>query len=150
MARNRQYLCLFYGLVATVAFISICIEVVGHFGAVESLSALPAAALHFMTDTQVSRASRTVTVDLLLLSLAAMTFMVLEGRRLGIRFVWAYILFGFLLAISVTFPLFMIARERHLAWQEGGESAPLAATDGLAIGALSAAVVVLSGCVIVG
>jgi hypothetical protein len=44
----------------------------------------------------------------------------------------------------------MIARERHLAWQEGGESAPLAATDGLAIGALSAAVVVLSGCVIVG
>lgn len=150
MARNRQYLCLFYSLVATVAFVSICIEVVGHFGAAGSLSSLPAAALHFITDTQANRASRTVTVDLLMLSLAAMTFMVLEGRRLGIRFVWAYILFGFLLAISVTFPLFMIARERHLAWQEGGEAAPLAATDCLAIATMSAAVVVLSGCVIGG
>ncbi len=150
MARNRQYLCLFYGLVATAGFIAICIEVAGHFGAVATLSDLPAAALRFMADTQASRAARTVTVDLLLLSLAAMTFMVLEGRRLGIRFVWAYILFGFALALSVTFPLFMIARERHLAWQEGGEAAPLVVTDGLAIAAMSGAVVILSGCVIGG
>lgn len=150
MARNRQYLCLFYGLVATAAFIAICIEVVGHFGAVERLADLPDAALRFMTDTQASRASRTVTVDLLLLSLAAMAFMLLEARRLGIRFVWVYILFGFALAISVTFPLFMLARERHLAWQEGGEATPLAPADSLSIAALSAAVVVLSGCVIGG
>lgn len=148
MARNRQYLCLFYGLVATVAFVAIWIEVTGHFGTAGSLTDVPAASLRFLIDTQASRASRTVTVDLLLLSLAAMTFMVLEARRLGIRFVWAYILLGFALAISVTFPLFMIARERHLAWQEGGESAPLVAADGLAIAALSATVVALSGCVI--
>lgn len=150
MARNRQYLCLFYGLVATVAFISIWIEVVGHFGALDRLADLPTAAMRFMADTQASRASRTVTVDLLLLSLAAMAFMLLEARRLGIRFVWAYILLGFALAISVTFPLFMIARERHLAWQEGGEAVPLVVGDGLAIAAMSAVVVALSGCVIGG
>ena len=150
MARNRQYLCLFYGLLATVAFISIWIEIGGHFGAVDRLADLPTAMMRFMADTQASRASRTVTVDLLLLSLAAMAFMVLEARRLGIRFVWIYILVGFALAISVTFRLFMIARERHLAWQEGGEVAPLVVRDGLAIAAMSAVVVALSGCVIGG
>ncbi|MDP2260804.1 MAG: DUF2834 domain-containing protein [Caulobacter sp.] len=150
MARTRQYLCLFYGLVATIALIAISIESLGHFRSAESLAEIGAAAIRFLTDTQVNPATRIVTIDLLLLSLAAMTFMVLEARRLGIRFVWAYILLGFALAISVTFPLFMIARERHLAWQEGGESAPLAAADGLAIAALAATVVVLSGCVIGG
>jgi len=41
--------------------------------------------------------------------------MVIEARRLGVRFVWLYIVFAFLIAISVTFPLFMIARELRLA-----------------------------------
>lgn len=150
MARNRQYLCLFYGLVATVAFIATWIELLGHFGALTGIDGIGASILRFVSDTQASQASRTVTIDLLLLSLAAMTFMVLEARRLGIRFVWAYIALGFLLAMSVTFPLFMIARERHLAWLEGGETAPLALADGLGIAVLSVAVVSLSGCVIGG
>lgn len=38
-----------------------------------------------------------------------------EARRLGIRFVWAYVILGLLVAISVTFPLFLLARERRLA-----------------------------------
>lgn len=150
MARNRQYLCLFYGLVATVAFITTWIDVLGHFRSLDGMGGIGPAALRFLSDTQASAAARTVTIDLLLLSLAAMTFMVLEARRLGIRFVWAYVGLGFLLAISVTFPLFMIARERHLAWQEGGETAPLALADGLGIAVLSVAVVSLSGCVIGG
>jgi hypothetical protein len=41
--------------------------------------------------------------------------MVIEARRLAIRWVWLYILLGFLVAISVTFPLFLIARERRIA-----------------------------------
>lgn len=150
MARNRQYLCLFYGLVATVAFIATWTEGLGHFRSAGSLAAFSGAAAGFVADMQVNAAARTVTVDLLLLSLAAMTFMVLEARRLGIRFVWAYLALGFVLALSVTFPLFMIARERHLAWQEGGEAAPLALGDGLVIAVLSATVVALSGCVIGG
>jgi len=150
MARNRQYLCLFYALVATIALIAVSTGILGHFRSADSLAGVGAAAVRFLADTQVNPATRAVTVDLLLLSLTAMTFMVLEARRLGIRFVWVYVLLGFALAISVTFPLFMIARERHLAWLEGGEAAPLAVVDGLAIAVLSATVVVLSGCVIGG
>jgi hypothetical protein len=41
--------------------------------------------------------------------------MVVEARRLGVKFVWLYVIFGFLIAISVTFPLFLIAREMRLA-----------------------------------
>jgi hypothetical protein len=41
--------------------------------------------------------------------------MVAEARRLGVRFVWLYVILGFAIAISVTFPLFLIARERRLA-----------------------------------
>lgn len=150
MTRNRQYLCLFYGLVATIAFVAIWFEILDHFRSADSLAAVSGAAVRFMADMQVNPAARTVTVDLLLLSLAAMAFMLLEARRLGIPFVWAYLALGFVLALSVTFPLFMIARERHLAWREGGESAPLLPVDGLGIAVLSAAMVVLSGCVIGG
>ena len=41
--------------------------------------------------------------------------MVREARRIGVRFVWAYIVFAFLIAVSVTFPLFLIAREIRMA-----------------------------------
>jgi len=41
--------------------------------------------------------------------------MVREARRIGVRFVWAYIVFAFLIAVSVTFPLFLIAREMRMA-----------------------------------
>jgi predicted transporter len=44
--------------------------------------------------------------------------MVLEARRLGMRRVWLYLLFGILVAISVTVPIFLINRERALAARE--------------------------------
>jgi len=43
--------------------------------------------------------------------------MVVEARRLDIRLPWLYVILGLLLAISVTFPLFLIARERRLGAQ---------------------------------
>ena len=43
--------------------------------------------------------------------LAVGILMVIEARKHGIPFVWAYIAGGLLIAISVTFPLFLIARE---------------------------------------
>jgi hypothetical protein len=69
----------------------------------------------FIEATRVNPASRSITVDIGFFLLAASAFMVIEARRLGVRFVWLYIVFGFLIAISVTFPLFMIARELRLA-----------------------------------
>ena len=69
----------------------------------------------FVEATRVNPASRSITVDIGFFLLAASAFMVIEARRLRVRLVWLYIVFGFLIAISVTFPLFMIARERRLA-----------------------------------
>lgn len=69
----------------------------------------------FVEGTRATAASRSITADILLFFLAAAIFMVIEARKLGIRYVWAYVLGGALIAISVTFPLFLIARERARA-----------------------------------
>lgn len=75
----------------------------------------PKAFAAFVLDTKVNPASRSLGVDISVVFYAASVFMVLEARRLGVRFVWAYVIFGILVAISVTFPLFLIARELRLA-----------------------------------
>lgn len=53
--------------------------------------------------------------DLFLLGIAGSVFMVVEGRRLHIRYYWVYILLSGLTAISFTFPLFLIARQIKFA-----------------------------------
>lgn len=53
--------------------------------------------------------------DLLAAASAASIFIILEGRRLGIRWYWAYVLVSFITAVGFTFPLFLAVRERHLA-----------------------------------
>src|SRR5689334_5114416 len=60
-------------------------------------------------------ASASFINDLLLFSVAGCIFIVVEGRRLHIRFYGAYILLSAFTAISVTFPLFLIARQGALA-----------------------------------
>jgi hypothetical protein len=82
----------------------------------------------FLPDSKVNPASRSLTIDIFMMALAASFLMVYEARRLGIRFVWLYVFFGVTVAISVTFPLFLIAREfalgreasspRALAWYD--------------------------------
>lgn len=53
--------------------------------------------------------------DLLAAASAASIFIILEGRRLGIRWYWAYVLVSFITAVGFTFPLFLAVRERYLA-----------------------------------
>jgi hypothetical protein len=55
-----------------------------------------------------------LTMDLLIMAVAASVLMVIEGRRLGMKHVWAYIVFAGLTAIAFTFPLFLANRERRL------------------------------------
>src|SRR5579875_3887680 len=61
----------------------------------------------FWAETRVTAASRVAAADLLMLALTASVFMLIEGKRQGVRFVWAYIAGGALIAISVAFPLFL-------------------------------------------
>jgi hypothetical protein len=53
--------------------------------------------------------------DLLATASAASIFIILEGRRLGIRLYWLYVVASFVTAVGFTFPLFLAMRERQLA-----------------------------------
>ncbi len=62
--------------------------------------------------------SASLSIDLLVAASAASIFMILEGRRLGMRLPWLYVVGSFVTAIAFTFPLFLAIRERHLSAHE--------------------------------
>ncbi len=48
--------------------------------------------------------------DKLICAFAACIFMAIEGKRIGIRYFWLYIIMSAMIAVSGTFPLFLLAR----------------------------------------
>ena len=68
----------------------------------------------FLGDWFAGPAVSSLTTDLLVMAVAGCAFIVIEGRRLGMRHLWAYIAFSGLTAIAFTFPLFLMNRERKL------------------------------------
>ncbi|HZR37325.1 MAG TPA: DUF2834 domain-containing protein [Nevskia sp.] len=60
-------------------------------------------------------AAASLANDILFVCLAAFAFMLAEARRLGIRYVWVYIVLSLGIAVSVMLPLFLIARQLRLA-----------------------------------
>ncbi|MDP1738312.1 MAG: DUF2834 domain-containing protein [Caulobacter sp.] len=151
MPRRSILLCVFYALIASVALVATWSQNMAYFRGAADLADVLDAFVRFALDTRANAASRSITVDLALFTLAGSAFMIIEARRLGISWVWAYILLGFLVAISVTFPLFMIARERHICWWDAhveGEGAPMPTQDRLGIALVLAVVLGLSGIVL--
>lgn len=73
----------------------------------------------FVTDAVATPAGAFAVVDLVAVACAALVFMVAEGRRLGMRHLWAYVVLTFTVAISVAFPLFLVVRSRSIRWREG-------------------------------
>jgi hypothetical protein len=61
-----------------------------------------------------------LTTDLLVMAIAGCVFIVIEGRRLGMRHLWAYIALSGLTAIAFTFPLFLANRERRVIALQSG------------------------------
>jgi hypothetical protein len=118
MPISRKALCIAYGLIALLALVGTW----GNNVAYLSLGFVGANTT-FWQETLVNPASRSITVDLFFLGIAMFVWMVLEARRLGMRGVWLYLLFGMLVAISVTVPIFLINRERALAAREPSSAA---------------------------
>ena len=118
MSISRKALCVVYGLIALLALVGTWANNVAYLslGFVGTMKA-------FWGDTLVNAASRSITVDIFFLGLAVFVWMVLEARRLGMRAVWLYLVFGMLVAISVTVPIFLINRERALAAREPSSAA---------------------------
>jgi len=132
---SRKVLCVIYGAIAVAALIATWSQNLAYFDK-------PARFLvDFMNDSKVTPASRSLTVDILLFALAATILMVIEARKHGVKFVWLYIAGGFALAISVTFPLFLIARELCM----GRSDAPrLRTTDAILLAAVAVVTAVLT------
>lgn len=53
-------------------------------------------------------------VDVIVSALVLFAFVVSEGRRRGMRRLWAYVLCTLLVGVSLGFPLFLFFRERKL------------------------------------
>jgi len=107
---SRRAVCQVYGLIAVLAL-------VGTWG--NNIAYLPEGFVSFQRTfwggTLVNPSSRSITVDIFFFGLAIFAWMIMEARRLGIRYVWLYVLVSMTVATSVAVPVFMINRERALA-----------------------------------
>ena len=110
---SHRALRIVYGVIAVVALIATWSQNIRHFAQDDS-----GGLWGFVKDGYANPAAASLTNDLLLLMAAAWVFMWVEGRRLGMRHLWVYFLLSPTVAISVAFPLFMMARERRLEVSE--------------------------------
>jgi len=95
-----------YGALALVALVGTQWAVVAFMNSDEGIADLVA-----------GPAATFTTVDLLAVAIAIVVFMIVEGRRIRLPWLWVYVVLVFVVAVSVAFPLFLIARTRHLARQ---------------------------------
>ncbi|WP_445160546.1 DUF2834 domain-containing protein [Mycobacterium sp. Dal123C01] len=97
---SRKVLCVVYAAIAVAALIATWSQIVT-----------------FWRDAKVNSASRVITVEALMLSFSVAVLTIIEGRKYHVRWVWLYIA-GFFAAVSVAFPLFLIARELRMGDSE--------------------------------
>lgn len=131
MPTSSKVLCGVYAAIAVAALIATWSQNLAYSGHGADLLRV------FWEDTKANPASRSITADIALFLLAAAVLMVAEARKHGVKYVWVYIVGGFLIAISVTFPLFLIAREVRLSRTEANR---LSTPDTVGLVALAVAV----------
>ena len=100
-----KVLCAVYAVLGLTALVWTQIVLVNYLGTDGSL----------FDDITANGAATFTTIDLFAVALVALVFMVVEGRRIGLRFLWVYVVLTFAVAISVALPAFLIARQIHLA-----------------------------------
>jgi uncharacterized protein DUF2834 len=146
MPRARRLLCIYYGVIAAVAFVGTWGHNVAYLVPGEGpLTGFVKATARFWPETLATPASTSITVDIGMLSLAISVWMLLEARRLRVALPWLYVIGGLLVAISVTAPLFLIARERRLAAHgEAAEELGLGHLDVLGLFVLGGAAIAFS------
>lgn len=109
MPASRKLFC------AVLAVIAVIAVVITWSQAAPYLQNGSGAYARFWSDTKVTPGSRFITTDILILSISVSMLMVIEARRHGVRFVWAYVVGAVVIGISAVFPIFLIARELRLS-----------------------------------
>jgi hypothetical protein len=110
MSNHDRIVCCIYALLAAAALVATWTQNLIFMAQPES-----GGVRGFVAAAFANPAAASIGFDILFLSLAVFVWMVLEARRLGIRFVWVYIALSFVIAVSVMVPVFLIARQRRLA-----------------------------------
>ena len=108
MTTKDKITCATYGLIALLALPATWINNIAFMQQPNN------SFMDFINAAYVNAAAASLSNDLLFIAVAASMFMVIEGKRVGIRYVWLYLIFSALVAISVTFPLFLLARHIKL------------------------------------
>jgi Terpene cyclase DEP1 len=116
MTNKDKIICLVYGLISLIALPATWINNIAFMTQPNNSSAAD-----FFRSAFVDAAAASLSNDLFLLAFATCIFMVIEGRRVGVRYVWIYIILSAIIAISVTFPLFLIARHIKISSKESLE-----------------------------
>ena len=114
MQKYEKALCAAYIAIALIALVATWSHNIAFLiqpGNLEPLS--------FFRALYVNHAAASVANDIWLMCAAAFVFMLHEAKKLGIGHVWLYILLSLLVAVSVMFPLFLVARQVALAKQRG-------------------------------
>ena len=116
---RSKTLCWIYGLIALGALIATWSQNIRFFSE-EGNGGLEG----FIDGMYENAAAASIANDLLFLFLAVLVLMFVEGRKHGIKYLWVYFVGSFLIAVSVMFPLFLLARERKLADRIEAEATP--------------------------
>ncbi|WP_079110192.1 DUF2834 domain-containing protein [Streptomyces roseifaciens] len=124
--RDRT-LCVFYALFALVGLVAMgALAVAFVRRTMDDGADGPAGVIrNFLHDALTNLASQFIYADLVLIWLGLAAFMIVESRRLGIRYVWAYIVGAPALALCVSFAVFMYVRQLKIA-AAGEERRPAA------------------------
>ena len=112
LTRTDKLLCAAYVAIALVALWATWSHNIAFFQLPNN-----GGAAGYIAGLYANHAAASFTNDILLYAVAGGLFMVVEARRLGIKYVWVYLLLSGLIAISVMFPLFLVARQVALARQ---------------------------------
>ena len=91
----------------------------------------------FLRGTVANPGARSIAFDILIVGWAASIWMVIEGRRRRMNFVWLYPVLGWTVAMAFAVPLFLAVRELALRTPPEIEGRPGLA-DGLGLGLVSA------------
>lgn len=108
MTRAETIRCWIFGAIALAALIGTQWTLVDYIAGSGGLG-------EFLEATVDGHAAVFLTIDLLAVAVAATVFMVVEGRRIQLPWLGLYVALVFLVAVSVAFPLFLLARTRRLA-----------------------------------
>lgn len=122
MTKADKTLCAIYGAISALALVGTWSQNILFFSEAGTMSGLA-----FIEACFANHAAASISVDILFFALAAFVFMGVEAKRWGIRFLWVYIVLSLAIAVSVMFPLFMIARQRRMATASGGAGTPAVA-----------------------